>query len=174
MKILLFCLYLVSSVSHGTERNDIVLEKAIGHLIMYQTQRQINGKAGTNSPLTEIFKTYYDHIEQLSGDDRAMFIFMADNHLNIHGGSGLFHFYDFVYLCCLKEYTQLIESNLSNRYLDSEKLKNQWSMVENLESRIKGQADWRKRSLEEHEKIMKEELIEMIKVVNDSNYRIVE
>lgn len=169
-----FCFYSVSSSSHSPENSNETIEKAIGHLILYQTERKINGKAGINSPLTEIFKTYYESIESLPINDRAMFLFMADNHLEVHGGSGLLHFYDFIYLCCLIEYRQLIESNLSNRYFNSELLNRKFSIVKNLESKIKDEASRRERSLDEHKKIMKTEFLEMVKVVNDSSYQISE
>ncbi len=171
--VLFVCQFPSASADESfAESDNKVLEKAIGHLIMYQTERQINGQAGLNSPLTEVFKTYYEDIEALPEDKRAMFMFMADNHLKVHGGAELFKFYDFVYLCCLNEYIQLVESNLSNRYFNSELIKRKFDMVRNLESRIKRQAVWRERSLEEHKEIMKVEFIEMIKVVNDSNYKI--
>lgn len=165
--ILLFCLYFFPSTNYSAEYDGMVLEKAIGHLITYQTERQLNGKVGVNSPLTEVFKTYYKDIELLSKHDRAMFLFMADNHLKIHGGSELIDFYNFVYLCCLSEYRQLIESNLSNRYLDSTALNRTFNIVKNLESSIANEARWRKLSIEEQKKIMRSDFLEMIKIVND-------
>lgn len=100
-------MYILFPCGNSIADDKHTLEKAIGHILIYETEIRLDGSIGINSALTEVFKTYYDQVESLDKNDRAMFLFIADSQLQVHGGSDLFHFYDFVYLCCFNEYVQL-------------------------------------------------------------------
>lgn len=158
--VLLLAFFL--SFSYAENNVNTTLEQAIGHLIKYQTDRKINMKHGTNSPFSEVVKTYYKLIEPLPEDDRAMFFYMVDNHLNVHGGSGLFDFYNFIYLCCESEYISLLENNLDNPYFDSEVLKRKLLVMTNSEKRIRKGAKWRKKTIDDYKVELKKSFLEMI------------
>ncbi len=126
------------------------VSQAIGHLISYETKRKMDLSYGTTSALNEVFKTYHADISHLPKQKQALFFFIVDSNINVHGGDNLFEFYNFIYLACGAEYIRLLKQNSNNPYLKPERIKLSLKTIEEREPQLKFQAKRKGLSLNEY------------------------